>query len=163
MPAFVYTNTASISSFAEDQPSDLQKLRSTLSQDPHILDVLDVAADWFISWRDLAWALRGDDPQQSLRAFVKGRLAHDNPVIYASGLLCLALALQQLRPGQDDQTLILSTSPTDLMERITTAVDQVIMMRYPHDENTILVCLQRAKIHAEGNQLRKSWLRIRQA
>jgi hypothetical protein len=159
----VYPNTASIISFGEDQPSDLQKLQSAISQDPDILDILDVAADWFISWRDLAWALRGDDPQQSLRTFVKGRLAHDNPVIYASGLLCLALALQQLRPGQDDQNIILSASPADLMERITTAVDQVILTRYIHDETTILVCLQRAKIHAEGNQLRKSWLRIRQA
>jgi len=156
-------NTASVISFGHENMSDLQKLQSTISQDPDILDVLEVSKEWWISWRDQAWVLKADGVPQSVTDFVKSRLSSSDPVKYASGLMCIAMAVQQLRPGIDDLDLNLSTNSKALVERITAAVDQIVLTKYLNEDATILIALQRAKIHAEDNQLRKSWLRIRHA
>ena len=153
-------NTASIISFGNDDLSDLDKLKSTIAQEPNILDVLDIATDWWIAWRDQGWALRDHKPQ-SLRSFVESRLTTTDPVIYSVALMCIALALQQLRPGQDD--VALTTNSVAIFDRVVAAVDTITLTKYLQDENTVLVLMQRAKTHAEGNQLRKSWLRIRHA
>ena len=153
-------NTTSVISFGNHDLSDLDKLKSTISQEPNILEVLDVATDWWIAWRHQAWALRDHKPQ-SLRSFVESKVESTDPVMYSLGLMSIALALQQMRPGQDD--VALTVSPSVLMDRILAAVDTITLTKHLHDENAVLVSLQRAKTHAEGNQLRKSWLRIRHA
>ena len=143
--------------------SDLDKLKSTIAQDPDILEVLDIAQEWWISWRDHQFVIRESGVDPTARSFVEGRLKSDNPVVYATGLMCLAMSLYRIRPGLDDATLTLSAAPMVLFDRIVTAIDQVILARQQYDSEAILLALQRAKTHAEGDQLRKSWLRIRHA
>lgn len=148
--------------YGDNNMSDLDKLKSTIAQDPDILDVLDVAQEWWISWRDAQWVIReGGDP--TARSFVESRLKSDNPVVYATGLMCLTMSLHRIRPGMDDVTLNLSAPPMVLFDRIVTAIDQVVLSQQQNDSAAILLALQRAKTHSERDQLRKSWLRIRHA
>jgi hypothetical protein len=149
--------------YGNSDMTDLEKLQSTIAQDPEILDVIDVAHEWWVSWRDQQWVVRDAGADPTAKSFVKGRLASDNPVIYATGLMCLAMSLYRIRPGLDDTHLNLSAPPMVLFDRIVTAVDQVVLTRQQKDSTTILLALQRAKTHAEGDQLRKSWLRVRHA
>ncbi|RMZ77090.1 hypothetical protein DV737_g4552, partial [Chaetothyriales sp. CBS 132003] len=141
--------------------SDLDRLKSTISGEANILDILDLANAWWIAWRYQAWALR-DHQAQALRSFVQSKLSSTDPVIYSIGLMCIALSLQQMRPGEEPIGGLTSTSSA-LLEAILAAVDSISLTRYGEDENAVLLYMQRAKAHAEGSQLRKSWLRIRQA
>lgn len=142
---------------------DLEKLKSTVAQDPDILDVVDVASEWWPSWRDQQWAVREQGADPTVRAFVKSRLDSTDPVVYATGLMCIAMSLHRIRPGLDDIHLHLSATPFQLFDRIVTAIDQVVLSRQPQGAAGILLALQRAKTHAEGDQLRKAWLRTRHA
>lgn len=143
--------------------SDLEKLKSTISHDPDILAVIDVSSEWWISWRDQQWVLRAGKADPTMRDFVQERLDSTDPVVYATGLICIAMSLHRLRPGLDDDNLTLSAPPLVLYDRIVTAIDQVVLSRQPSGQAGILLALQRAKTHAEGDQLRKSWLRVRHA
>ncbi|KPI46103.1 uncharacterized protein AB675_410 [Cyphellophora attinorum] len=149
--------------FADKDMSDLDKLKSTIAHDPDILDVVDVACEWWISWRDQQWVLRAGGVDPTVRSFVQERLESSDPVVYATGLICIAMSLHRIRPGIDDITLTLSASPLQLYDRIVTAIDQVVLSRQHKGQAGILLALQRAKTHAEGDQLRKSWLRTRHA
>ncbi|RMZ88216.1 hypothetical protein DV736_g4550, partial [Chaetothyriales sp. CBS 134916] len=153
------TSTSSIN-FNNLDLSDLDRLKSTISGEANILETLDLANDWWIAWRYQTWALRDYQPQ-SLRSFVQAKLSSTDPVIYSLGLMCIALSLQQIRPGEEP--IVLTSTSSALLEDILAAVDSIILTKYGEDENAVLVYMQRAKAHAEGNQLRKSWLRIRQA
>ena len=160
-----HLNNTTTVSFGGRQLSDLEKLQSTIAHEPNILDVVEVSKDWWISWRDQAWVLRANGTPQSARSFVQSRFESQDPVTYATGLMCVAMALQHIRPAKDDITLKLTTNTTTtiLLESIVAVVDQVILTKNQQNATVILVALQRAKIHAESSQLRKSWLRIRQA
>ncbi|KIW29685.1 uncharacterized protein PV07_05480 [Cladophialophora immunda] len=109
----------------------------------------------------------GDPP--SFREFVLTKLSRSQePVSLATGLLCVALSLYQLRPGIDDRKLNISTSPSELADRIVLAVDTIVLCpTSPHkhtaDPGMLLLLMIRAKMYAESNQLRKSWLCIRRA
>ena len=110
----------------------------------------------------------GDQPI-SLRDFVNLKLSDTNdPVSLSTGLFCIALSLSQLRTGVDDSLLNISTTPAEVAERITLAVDTVVLSpssnpAYMRDPSVLLLLMMRAKMYAESNQLRKSWLTIRQA
>jgi hypothetical protein len=159
----MHPETVSVINYGSTNMNDLEKLKSTIAQDPEILDVLDVASEWWISWRDQQWVIRDSGVDPTAKSFVKSRLESDNPAVYATGLMCLAMSLHRIRPGLDDVNLNLSAPPMVLFDRIVTAIDQVILTQQNKDSTTILLALQRAKTHAEGDQLRKSWLRIRHA
>lgn len=78
------------------------------------------------------------------------------------------MSLQNLRPGIDDIDLNISATPADIAERILLAVDTVLLSpssdpAYMRDPGLLLVYMMRAKMYAESNQLRKSWLSIRKA
>jgi hypothetical protein len=104
----------------------------------------------------------------SLRDFVRTKLSEDDAVSVATGLLCIAMSLRDLRPSIDDIELNISTTPADLAERIVLAVDTVLLSpssnaAYMKDPGMLLLYMMRAKIYAEANQLRKSWLSVRKA
>ncbi|KIW17829.1 hypothetical protein PV08_05024 [Exophiala spinifera] len=104
----------------------------------------------------------------SLRDFVQTKLAENNAVSIGTALLCIAMSLRDLRPGVDDVELNISTAPTEVTERIVLAVDTVLLSPsadpvYKRDPGLLLLYMMRAKIYAEANQLRKSWLSIRKA
>jgi hypothetical protein len=162
MPALTSRETNSHCLSPGINPPDIQELRSIVGDHPHILDFLDTTADWFVSWRDLAWVLKPHD-SISLRNFVESRLSSNDPIIYSVGLLCIALTLQQMKSNQADQGYALSGSLVNKIDQITNLVDQLIVASIGRDENMVLLCLQRAKLHAEGGEPRGSWLRIRQA
>jgi len=129
------------------------------------MNALIYGGEWWISWRDQPWALRESGGYQPLSDFANGKLANDDPAAVAVGLMCIAMALQHIRPGTDDLGLDLASSPKELDDRVCAAVDQVILSKdqYLTTQYGILVLMMRAKHHVEGNQLRKAWLRIRQA
>jgi hypothetical protein len=162
MPALTSRENNSHCPPASTNAPDIQELRSIVNEDPNVLGFLDTTTDWFVSWRDLAWVFKSHD-SISLRNFVESRLSSNNPVIYAVGLLCIALTLQQLKSDQPDQLRALSSPLVKKIEQITKLVDQLIEANIGRDENMVLLCLQRAKLHAEGGEPRGSWLRIRQA
>ncbi|KAK5204491.1 hypothetical protein LTR99_009889 [Exophiala xenobiotica] len=104
----------------------------------------------------------------SLRDFVRAKLSEDDAVSVATGLLCIAMSLRDLRPGIDDIELNISTTPAELADRIVLAVDMVLLSPtsnpvYMKNPGMLLLYMMRAKIYAEANQLRKSWLSIRKA
>ncbi|KAK4937837.1 hypothetical protein LTR10_021640 [Elasticomyces elasticus] len=104
----------------------------------------------------------------SLHDFVLGKLSEDNAISVATGLLCIAMSLQSLKPGVDDIDLNISATPADIAERILLAVDTVLLSpssdpAYMQDPALLLLYMMRAKMYAESNQLRKSWLSIRKA
>ncbi|OAG42661.1 hypothetical protein AYO21_03246 [Fonsecaea monophora] len=111
---------------------------------------------------------RSDEPL-SFRDFVLTKLSRTHDLVsLATGLLCIALSLYQLRPGVDDQKLNISTSPSELADRITLVVDTVVLsptaqQKHKHDPGILLLLMIRAKMYAESNQLRKSWLSTRRA
>ncbi|KIW72161.1 hypothetical protein PV04_00380 [Phialophora macrospora] len=110
----------------------------------------------------------GDQPI-TLRDFVMLKLSHsEDPVSISTGLLCLALSLSQLRSGVDDSVLNISSTPAEIADRITLAVDTIVLSpyskpEYMSDAGVLLLLMMRAKMFAESNQLRKSWLSLRQA
>ncbi|KIW98696.1 uncharacterized protein Z519_00357 [Cladophialophora bantiana CBS 173.52] len=210
-----------------DDATDAEKLLSTISCEPHVLEVLDISVKWWIAWRDQAVAMqdvtvslfskddneeeqqtqgqesstleciapalhsnatgttssstrpdsgtslgiRGhhSDAPMSFRDFVLTKLSHSQePVSLATGLLCVAMSLYQLRPGVDDAKLNISASPSDLADRIVLAVDTIVLCptsqhKHTRDPGVLLLLMIRAKMFAESNQLRKSWLCIRRA
>ncbi|EXJ75852.1 uncharacterized protein A1O5_00359 [Cladophialophora psammophila CBS 110553] len=214
-------------SFSDDDVTDAEKLLSTISHEPNVLEVLDISIKWWIAWRDQAVAMqdvtvslfskddneeeqqtqgqesmtlecavpalhsnatettssstrpdssaslgiRGhhSDPPMSFRDFVLTKLSRSQePVSFATGLLCVAMSLYQLRPGVDDGKLNISTSPSDLADRIVLAVDTIVLCptsqhKHTRDPGVLLLLMIRAKMFAESNQLRKSWLCIRRA
>ena len=90
-----------------------------------------------------------------------------NVVSVSTGLLCIALSFNQLRVGVDDDKVNISTTPTEVADRITLAVDTIVLSpsakpEYMRDPGVLLLLLMRAKMYAESNGLRKSWLNIRQ-
>ncbi|KIX00436.1 uncharacterized protein Z518_10575 [Rhinocladiella mackenziei CBS 650.93] len=105
----------------------------------------------------------------SLHDFVRLKLSRsDDAISVATGLLCIAMCLQQLRPGVDDSDLYITTSPTELSERIVLAIDTILLSptsnpAYMRDPNILLLLMMRSKMFAESNQLRKSWLTVRKA
>jgi hypothetical protein len=97
------------------------------------------------------------------------KLSHsEDPVSISTGLLCVALSLNQLRSGVDDSVLNISATPAEVADRITLAVDTIVLSpyskpEYMSDAGVLLLLMMRAKMFAESNQLRKSWLSLRQA
>jgi hypothetical protein len=145
--------------------ADREKLLSTIAQEPHYLQLLEVAGGWWVAWQDHYAGLKDAETPQSPEDFVKAHLADERPIMVACGLCCIAMSLQHLRQGIDDGDLHLSATPKELMDRILAAVDQLVLS---NDEYTTCIegldaFLLRAKILAESNQLRKSWLHIRKA
>ena len=74
------------------------------------------------------------------------------------------MALGQIRPGIDDLSFNLPVPANHIMNYILAAIDQVICdsETYQTQPDMILLFMMRAKHHTENNQLRKSWMRIRQ-
>lgn len=138
---------------------------STIAQEPNILEVLDVAGSWWVSWQDHYSGFKEIVATRSLRDTVKFYLADERPIMVACGLCCIAMSLQHLRQGIDDGELHLSTSPKELMDRYLAAVDQLVLSNESYVSNIdgLLTFLIRGKIFAESNQLRKAWLHIRKA
>ena len=158
-------NTSSVISFGSVESSDREKLLSTIAQEPHYIQLLEVAGSWWLAWQDHYSGLKDVESPQSLQDFVKLHLADERPIMVACGLCCIAMALQHLRQGIDDTDLHLSVTTKELMDRILAAVDQLVLS---NEEYTLCIegldtFLLRAKIYAESNQLRKSWLNIRKA
>ena len=158
-------NTSSIISFGSADSSDRDKLLSTIAQEPHYLQILEVAGSWWLAWQDHYSGLKDVEAPQSLHDFVKVRLADQRPIMVACGLCCVAMSLQHLRQGIDDGDLRLSATSKELMDRILAAVDQLVLSNedYTACVEGLDTFLLRAKIFAESNQLRKSWLHIRKA
>ena len=144
---------------------DREKILSIIADEPNILDVLDVGGDWWIAWEDQYPGARDLKARLTVRDSVSKQLADMDAVTVATGLICIVTSLQQVRVGIDDHNLQLSTSTNRLVERITVAVDQVILSKETYTESMmgVQLLILKAKQHADGNQLRKAWLRIRQA
>jgi len=123
-----------------------------------------VLSRW-ISWREQHFALRKTVGDCTLYDFVQTKLSSQNPALVALGLMTIAMALGQIRPGVDDLTFNLPVPANHIMNYILAAIDHVICdsERYQAQAESILLFMMRAKHHTEHNQLRKSWMRIRQA
>ncbi|EXJ65226.1 hypothetical protein A1O7_01567 [Cladophialophora yegresii CBS 114405] len=212
----ILTEKVQTLSFSDTNTTDAQKLLSAINSEPYLLEVLDFSNNWWIAWRDQAFALQdvfdfskedkwlpkgpgpssyantstgtpcespsrsspcssgakrtysGDQPM-SLRDFVMLKLSQsEDPVSISTGLVCVALSLSQLRSGVDDTVLNISTTPAEAVDRITLAVDTIVLSPYSKpaymsDAGVLLLLMMRAKMFAESNQLRKSWLSLRQA
>jgi hypothetical protein len=145
--------------------SDREKLLSITANEPYILDVLDIAGGWWIAWQDQYPGAKDLQARQTVRDYVKVQLMDKAPVAVAAGLICIVMSLQHLRVGIDDHDLRLSQLPSQLVHNIAVAVDQVILSKdvYTHSMMGVQLLILKAKQHADSNQLRKSWLRIRQA
>ena len=155
-------NISSVISFGDkDGSSNLDKLKSTIAPEANILDVFDLGSDWWVAWRHQAWAMRNFQ-LTSLREFVAWKLESTDVVEYSIGLMCIALAMQN-QPSQLGDLPYLTISAHQILSTILTAIDTVTLTSYLSDHNILLVLLLRSKTHAESNQLRKSWLRIRHA
>lgn len=126
--------------------------------------VLTLPVHRWISWREQHFAIRKTAGLLSLKDFVKQKLDDDRVVDVALGLLAVAMALGQMRPGIDDVAVDLPLPANQLMNHILAAVDQVVCDsdNYRTETGIILLYMMRAKNHTENNQLRKAWLRIRQ-
>lgn len=100
-----------------------------------------------------------------MRDFIQQKLEKESVVEVALGLLAIAMALSQLRIGIDDIEIPLPLPADQVINQILATVDQVVCdsEQYKTDEDCIILLLMRAKHHVENNQLRKGWLRIRQA
>lgn len=222
----VLTQKVQTMTFSETA-TDAEKLLSSISDEPYLLEVLDISIKWWVSWRDQAFALQDvfafykddqleeefgstccssqggsantgactdgsapstvtsssksspsagsapkaypDSQSITLRDFVTSKLSHtDDPVSLSTGLLCVALSLSQLRSGVDDSVLNISTTPAEIADRITLAVDTIVLSpsskpEYARDPGVLLLLMMRSKMFAESNQLRKSWLSLRGA
>lgn len=145
--------------------SDREKILSIIADEPNILDVLDMAGDWWIPWQDQYPGAKDLQARLTLRDYVSLQLLDKAPVAVAAGLTCIVMSLQQIRVGVDDHELRLSLTPSQLVQNITIAVDQVVLSKemYTHSMMGVQLLILKAKQHADSNQLRKSWLRIRQA
>ncbi|KAK5097531.1 hypothetical protein LTS08_006945 [Lithohypha guttulata] len=150
--------------FPQSTLSDRDKLLSTISNIPNILQVLHFASDWWISWREQHFALRKVASNRTLYDFVQSKLSEDSPIAVALGLMAVAMALGQVRPGIDDMSFNLPVPANHITNHILAAVDQVICdsKEYQLQNDSIILFMMRAKHHTENNQLRKAWLRIRQ-
>lgn len=156
--------TSAIMSFVPEM-SDRDKILSTIANESNVLDVLDIAGDWWIAWEDQYPGAKDLKARLTLRNSVSSQLADNDPVAVAAGLICIVMSLQQVRVGLDDHDLQLASTPAHLVEQITIAVDQVILSNesYTHSMMGVQLLILKAKQHADSNQLRKAWLRIRQA
>jgi hypothetical protein len=105
----------------------------------------------------------------ALRDFVRIKLLKmQDPVAIATGVLCIAMSLEQIRCGGNESKLNLSAAPSELADRLTLAVDTIILSptarpEYAQDPGVLLLLMMRAKMYAESNQLRKCWLSTRRA
>lgn len=144
--------------------SDREKLLSVIADEPNILDVLSVAGDWWIAWEDQFPGAKDLQTRLTLRESVSKQLAAEDLVYVASALVCIVISLQLIRGGYDDHDLQLSATTTTLIERITIAVDQVVLSKQKYLDSMagVQLLILKAKQHVDSNQLRKSWLRIRQ-
>jgi hypothetical protein len=149
----------------DSELSDREKILSVIADESNILDVLDVAAGWWIPWQDQYPGAKNLQARLTLRDSVSNQLSDKDPVAVAAGLICIVMSLQQIRVGIDDHELRLSSTASQLVYNITVAVDQVILSKeiYTHSMMGVQLLILKAKQHADSNQLRKSWLRIRQA
>lgn len=154
----------------EDDDDRRTRLRSELLSkillEPHIFKVLDMAGSWWLPWRNLWPPFTEVDERSSLADFVQSRLAQDNLTNVASGLICIAICLQQMRPGADDYNIPLSAPPNELANKLLTAVDQLALADDDNlaSSNGLEALVLRAKSYViASNQLRKSWLLIRRA
>jgi hypothetical protein len=151
----------------DDRKSKLRHdLLSTISLEPNILKVLDVAGSWWVPWRNLWPPLSDGDERLSLADFVHFSLAQDSLINVAAGLISIAICLQQMRPGADDYDIPFSAPPNELANNLLTAVDQFALA---DDDNIasldgLEALVLRAKSYVNANnQPRKSWLLIRRA
>jgi len=118
----------------------------------------------WVSWREQNFALRKTAGDSTLHDFVQTKLSSEKPALVALGLMAIAMALGQIRPGVDDLNFNLPVPANHIMNYILAAIDHVICdsEMYLTQPDSILLFMMRAKNHTENNQLRKSWLRIRQ-
>lgn len=118
----------------------------------------------WISWREQHFALRKTAGHRTLQDFVRTQLDSDSAAGVALGLMAIAMALGQIRPGVDDLTFNLPVPANHIMNYILAAIDQIVCdsEEYQAKRDSILLFMMRAKHHTENNQLRKAWLRIRQ-
>jgi hypothetical protein len=142
------------------------ELLSKISLEPNILKVLHIAGSWWLPWRNLWPPLLDGDEKLNLVHFVHDCLAQKNPINVASGLICIAICLQQMRPGADDYDIPFSAPPNELASNILTAVDQLALA----DEDNLAsldgleALVLRAKSYVNAsNQPRKCWSSIRRA
>lgn len=151
--------------FPDSTLSDKDKLLSTIANVPDVLQVLHFASDWWIAWREQHYALRRTAQNLTLHDFVCLKLAEGSPAAISLGLMAIAMALGQIRPGIDDLTFNLPVPANHIMNYILAGIDQVVCdtEKYQNHSDAILLLIMRAKHHTESNQLRKAWLRIRQA
>lgn len=119
----------------------------------------------WISWREQHFALRKSAGLLTLAEFVQSKLSSDSAASVSIGLLAIAMALGQLRPGVDDLSFNLPVPANHIMNYILAGIDQVVCNtdKYHAEADSVLLFMMRAKHHTENNQLRKAWLRIRQA
>jgi hypothetical protein len=102
--------TSSVISFGSAHSSDREKLLSTIAQEPHYVQILQVAGGWWVAWQDHYSRLKDVKTPQSLQDFVKVGLADERPVKVACALCCIAMSFQHLRQGIDDGDLHLSAT-----------------------------------------------------
>ncbi len=142
------------------------ELLSKILLEPNIFKVLNIAGSWWLPWRNLWPPLVEGNERSSLVGFVHFSLAEENLINVASGLVCIAICLQQMRPGADDYDIPLSAPPNELANSLLTAVDQLALA---DDDNLaspdgLEALVLRAKSYVNAsNQPRKSWLLIRRA
>ena len=129
------------------------------------MKVVDLASGWWVAWEDQLPGVRELGLNCALVNFVSSQLAEESFIKVTLGLLCIAMSLQHLRPGVDDTGIHLSSSVQELKENVLVAIDGLVLDKQSQilSMDGIFALLLRGKIHAEANQVRKSWLRIRQA
>lgn len=91
--------------FSDPNMSDRDKLLSTIASVPNILEVLQFASDWWLSWSSQHFALRGAAGPNGLRTFVESKLNEDDCTDVAMG----KSNLDNSRPLNRDQFCSSST------------------------------------------------------
>lgn len=131
----------------------------------YCVHVLVLTRNRWISWREQHFALRKTAGNMTLYDFVQTKLTSQESTAVALGMMAIAMALGQIRPGVDDLAFNLPVPANHIMNYILAAIDQVVCdsEKYVDQKDSILLFMMRAKHHTENNQLRKAWLRIRQA
>ena len=150
----------------DQQARSRHELLSKISLEPEVLKALHIAGSWWLPWRTIWPPLTESDEKLSLVDFVHYNLAHENVINVASGLICIAICLQQMRPGADDHDVPFSAPPHELANNLLTVVDQLALANEDNlaslDGLEALVLRAKSYVNA-NNQPRKSWLMIRRA
>ncbi|KAI9871643.1 MAG: hypothetical protein M1830_002658 [Pleopsidium flavum] len=158
-------NVASIGKVRSKRTQVRQTLLSLLPSPADLEAILKTTDAWWSNCCCLFPELSAAADQKTLQQFVSWGFEHDNPVIVAFALLCLAMSLQEIPHEGIGFSLNLPLSPQDLMNHYLTVVERFIISdsEYARSHEGIEVIAFQAKTYVNLGQPRKGWILFRRA